>query len=64
VVRVTVTTDRLGTAEAILLAGGFAVWLPGTEQALVRAYHADGSVAWEITVRAPELEPAAATTAS
>ena len=62
VARVTVTTDRLGTAEATLLAGGFAVWLPGTEEALVRAYNADGSVAWEITVPAPE--PAAAATAS
>jgi hypothetical protein len=61
VARVTVTTDRLGTAEATLLAGGFAVWLPGAEEAVVRAHDADGSVAWEITV--PALEPATATTA-
>lgn len=59
--RVTVTTDSLGTAEASLLAGGFAVWLPGTEEAVVQAFNADGSVAWE--ARVPSPEPAAATTA-
>jgi hypothetical protein len=60
-VRVTVTTDRLGTAEATLLAGGFAVWLAGTEEAVARAYDGDGSVIWEITVPVPA--PASATTA-